>query len=271
MKTRVISGVVIAILLLVVLLSGGYVMAGVLMLLSFVAYNELIRACGVHTEGVKVNGLELMGYIGIALHYFLMVIYKDAKVFIISVMFTFFVVMGVYVLTFPKYKAQQAIAAVFSFVYAPVMLSFIYMLRIMDDYGGFICWIPFVAWICDTFAYLSGMAFGKHKLAPVLSPKKTIEGSIGGTLASVITGGIFGYILSTNMVHNNNLIWVFMIITFVAAIVSQIGDLAASGIKRDHGIKDYGNIIPGHGGIMDRFDSVIFVAPMIYGLAVIML
>ena len=90
MKTRVISGVVIAILLLVVLLSGGYVMAGVLMLLSFVAYNELIRACGVHTEGVKVNGLELMGYIGIALHYFLMVIYKDAKVFIISVMFTFF-------------------------------------------------------------------------------------------------------------------------------------------------------------------------------------
>jgi len=115
------------------------------------------------------------------------------------------------------------------------------------------------------------MAFGKHKLAPVLSPKKTIEGSIGGTLASVITGGIFGYILSTNMVHNNNLIWVFMIITFVAAIVSQIGDLAASGIKRDHGIKDYGNIIPGHGGIMDRFDSVIFVAPMIYGLAVIML
>ena len=271
MKTRVISGIVIGVLLFVFLFLGGLPLAGALLVVSLIAYNELIKACGVHTEKQKINSIELMGYIGVVLHYVLMVSLKDSKYFIVSVMFTFLVVMGVYVFTFPKYNAKQAIAAVFCFVYAPVMLSFIYMLRIMDGYGAFICWVPFVAWICDTFAYLAGRAFGKHKLAPVLSPKKTIEGSIGGMLASVITGAIFGYILSTFMMHNNNIIWSFMLITFVASIVAQIGDLAASGIKRDHGIKDYGNVIPGHGGIMDRFDSVIFVAPMIYALAATLL
>ncbi|MCR4903748.1 MAG: phosphatidate cytidylyltransferase [Butyrivibrio sp.] len=271
MKTRVISGVIIAISLLVVLLAGGYIMAGVLFVLSCIAYNELSKACGVHTKDKKINILEMMGYLGIALHYILMVIYGDSKYFIISVMFTFLAVMSAYVFSFPKYKASQAISAVFCFVYAPVMLSFIYMLRIADGYGPYICWIPFVAWICDTFAYLAGRAFGKHKLAPVLSPKKTIEGSIGGMVASVITGAVFGYILSTFKVHNNTIIPAFMLITFAASIVAQIGDLAASGIKRDHDIKDYGNIIPGHGGIMDRFDSVIFVAPMIYALAALLL
>ena len=243
-------------------------MAAVLLILSMIAYFELMRATGVHQAGKKCSGIEMAGYIGIILHYGLMLFMgRDIRFFGISILFVFFAVMIVYVLTFPKYQAQQAMAVIFSFLYAPVMLSFIYLLRI-GNYGQYIVWVPFVAWICDTFAYLAGRAFGRHKLCPKLSPKKTVEGAIGGVVGSVAAGAIFGTVLSNAATHNPDMIWMFMIITLVAGVISQIGDLAASGIKRDHQIKDYGNLIPGHGGIMDRFDSVIFVTPMVYLLAV---
>ena len=268
MKTRVMSGIEIGVILLIVLLSGGYVLAAVLLILSEIAYFELMRATGIHQKEHRCNGIELCGYIAVALHYVLMVLTgNDIRYFLISILFVFFAVMIVYVLTFPKYNAQQAMTAIFSFLYAPMMLSFIYMLR-MVPYGRFIVWVPFVAWICDTFAYLCGRAFGKHKLCPKLSPKKTIEGAIGGVIGSVAAGAVFGMVLSKFATHDSNMVWIFMVITLVAGMISQIGDLAASGIKRDHQIKDYGNLIPGHGGIMDRYDSVIFVTPMVYLLAV---
>ena len=269
MKTRVMSSIAIGVILLVVLLCGGYVMAAVLLMLSLIAYFELMRATGVHQAEKKCSGIEMAGYIGIVFHYGLMLFMgKDIRFFGLSILFVFFAVMIVYVLTFPKYQAQQAMAAIFSFLYAPVMLSFVYLLRI-GKYGEYIVWVPFVAWICDTCAYLAGRAFGKHKLCPRLSPQKTIEGAIGGVAGSVAAGAIFGVVLSGAATHNSDTIWMFMIITLIASVISQIGDLAASGIKRDHQIKDYGNLIPGHGGIMDRFDSVIFVTPMVYLLSVL--
>ena len=149
-------------------------------------------------------------------------------------------------------------------------MSFVYLLRIRN-LGAYFAWVPFIAWVCDTCAYFAGRAFGKHKMAPVLSPKKTIEGAIGGILGSVIVGAIIGYILYRNETHSIATVWGLMIICFAGSIISQIGDLLASGIKRDHNIKDYGTLIPGHGGIMDRFDSVIFVIPCIYFLAAVML
>lgn len=270
MKTRVISSIFIGITLLVVLVLGGPVLAAVSLVISLIGYGELTKALGIHENDVKCNPIEAAGYIGVVIHYVLIYVKKDVNCYIVSILFVFFAIMIIYVLTFPRFKASQAIGGVFAFIYAPIMLSCIYMLRI-EEFGAFIAWVPFVAWISDSFAYLVGRACGKHKLCPKLSPNKTIEGSIGGVIGSLIAGAIFGFILYSNSLKNANVIWICMLITFVASVISQFGDLAASGIKRDHNIKDYGHLIPGHGGIMDRFDSVIFVASMVYFLSVMLL
>ena len=120
------------------------------------------------------------------------------------------------------------------------------------------------SWICDTCAYFVGVAIGKHKMSPKLSPKKSIEGAIGGIAGSAIVGALYAYFIVEKVIAHQQITWVFVLISAVGAIISQIGDLAASAIKRNHDIKDYGKLIPGHGGVMDRFDSVIFTAPMIY-------
>ena len=107
-------------------------------------------------------------------------------------------------------------------------------------------------------AYFTGMLLGKHKLCPKISPKKTIEGSIGGILGSVILCAAFSAIFVPQLLVHS------IIIGVLGGIISQFGDLTASIFKRKMGIKDYGNLIPGHGGILDRFDSVLFTAPMVY-------
>ena len=112
--------------------------------------------------------------------------------------------------------------------------------------------------------------FGKHKMAPVLSPKKTKEGAVGGLLGSAVCSVILAYILKA-MYPDADYRIQFLIIGICGALISMIGDLAASAIKRNHDIKDYGHLIPGHGGIMDRFDSIIFTAPLIYILGVILM
>ena len=122
-------------------------------------------------------------------------------------------------------------------------------------------WLILITAFCtDIFAYFGGYFLGKHKLCPVISPKKTIEGSICGILGSVAFTWLFAYFF----VEERSLVVWFMVIGVLGGIISQIGDLTASIFKRKMGIKDYGNLIPGHGGVLDRFDSVLFTAPMVY-------
>ena len=147
---------------------------------------------------------------------------------------------------------------------AAVMLSYIYQIRVLPG-GAFTVWLVFIcSWGCDTCAYCVGMLFGKHKLAPVLSPGKSVEGALGGIVGSALVGALYAYFLVEKVVSEQEVTWVFVLISAAGAVISQVGDLAASAIKRNHDIKDYGHLIPGHGGILDRFDSMLFTAPAIY-------
>lgn len=132
----------------------------------------------------------------------------------------------------------------------------------------FIC-----AWSCDTFAYFTGRFFGKHKLIPHVSPNKTVEGSVGGVVGAMVICIVYLLIVKnvfdTNMLQWSNVVVEGAVYGLVGGALSQLGDLIASAIKRDTGIKDFGWIFPGHGGFMDRFDSVMFIAPIMFILPIV--
>lgn len=282
-KTRVISAIFLVAFLLLTLIPGGNILFAVSVPLSLIAYRELMSAlklAGTVTDNESnaktknligcFTGIELLGYFDILAYYALIYFVHNRMWIFVSVFVMLLFFMAVYVFTFPKYEARDIMASFFSLLYGPLMLSFIYLTRGLN-YGEYAVWMIFISsWICDTFAYLSGMLLGKHKLAPVLSPKKSIEGAIGGVIGSALVGGLFSYLAIERLYPDQNVTWIFVIITAVGAIIAQVGDLAASGIKRNEGIKDYGRLIPGHGGIMDRFDSVIFTAPMVYALTLLL-
>lgn len=269
-RERVISGIILVMIALATILPGGAILAVTLYLISNVAFLELTKACGIRT-GEKLNALEITGLLAIAAYYLLIFFAESHTYFMITVILLLMALMFVYVFAFPKFTANQVMATYFSLIYAPVMLSFIFLTRQLN-FGVYLVWMIFISsWISDTCAYLVGVLIGKHKLVPQLSPKKTIEGSIGGILGSAIVGALFGFFLLDKTLGGHQFGVMLFVIGAIGSVISQVGDLAASAIKRNHDIKDYGKLIPGHGGIMDRFDSVIFTAPMIYFLIIIFL
>lgn len=158
-------------------------------------------------------------------------------------------------------------AAFFGFFYVAVMLSFIYQTRMLDA-GKYLVWLIFLcSWGSDTCAYCVGVLFGKHKMSPILSPKKSIEGAVGGVVGAALLTALYSYIFKEQMGIQLAEVWLLAGVSAVGALISMVGDLAASAIKRNYEIKDYGKLIPGHGGILDRFDSVIITAPIIFFLA----
>lgn len=163
-----------------------------------------------------------------------------------------------------KYPLEAVFVASLSLFYIFVGFNAILFIHDREPGGRYLYYICFIgAWITDIFAYFCGRAFGKHKLIPDVSPKKTIEGSVGGTLFCVIALVVFGIVVEAFVPEITANIAVFAVGGFLIAIVSQIGDLSMSLIKRRYGIKDYGFIFPGHGGVLDRFDSVISVSALL--------
>ena len=145
----------------------------------------------------------------------------------------------------------------------PLALSCLLRLRCMELGSGLVL-IPLVSAFCsDTMALFAGMAFGKHKLAPLVSPKKTVEGSLGGLAGGMVGMVLFRIIFFLCTEVQLNILWC-VLLGLVGAAMGQLGDLVFSAIKREFGIKDYGRLLPGHGGVLDRFDSVIFAAPVLW-------
>lgn len=272
MLQRTISGVGIAVVLFVSVYFSDIPFGVLLLLCSLIAVYELSKAVGIHAKAGLVNALEVVMYIATVVIYSLVYVcdYSDIDKWTLYVLLaTLLALMSVYVFTFPKYHCNQVMAAMAIVIYAPLLLSFGYRIRAYAEYQ-----LPMTALIfiiacgSDVFAYFVGTFLGKHKLAPKLSPKKSIEGSVGAIILTGLACFIYASVLSNMSLIDEIYIPYIVVLGFVGSIISQIGDLMASAIKRNFEIKDYGNLIPGHGGIMDRVDSWLVVMPLIYVLLV---
>ena len=269
-KTRLLSGILMIAIALGAIIPGGYLLFGLILMISLIGFSELLRVFQ-----VEKSILAICGYSCTVL-YFLILRYGegifgegrlgsgiDPLAFLVMVYLV--VLMSVMVFAFPKYAPKQVLATFFGFFYVVVMLSFVYQIRMMP-LGAFVVWLIFIcAWGSDTFAYCAGLTLGKRRLAPQLSPKKSVEGAIGGVLGAALLGLL--YALAINRFSDVQVgVVAFTVIGAVGSVIAQIGDLAASAFKRHHDVKDYGRFIPGHGGVLDRFDSVIFTAPVVFYL-----
>ena len=260
--TRLLSGMILVAVALAAVIAGGPVLFALVAAISLIGMFELYRVYEIHNRLIGCAGYAA------AAGYFALLYFGCQEFYLALLAGAFLLVMCVYVFSFPKVSAEQAMASFFGLFYLAVMLSYVYQLREGAD-GAYLVWLVFISsWGCDTCAYCAGRLFGKHKMAPVLSPKKSVEGAVGGVAGAGILGAVYGAVFQAQLPAFSEMaaLWC-AVICMAAALLSMVGDLAASAIKRNHGVKDYGKLIPGHGGILDRFDSMIFTAPVIFYLA----
>lgn len=187
----------------------------------------------------------------------------------VYLLFSIFLYMLISVKEFKKTDVHKIYSSAFMTLYISTFMAFIMFLRF--DYGRYAVLPVFIfSWITDTGAYFVGNFFGKHKMAPNLSPKKTVEGAIGGIITTVIGAGIYLLVLkyAYSFELPNNVL--FLVSAGAGAVLSELGDLSASALKRRCNVKDFGKIFPGHGGFLDRFDSVVFISPYVYFVFLIM-
>ena len=266
-RTRLISGIVLVVLALIFITSGGYVLWAASLALSLIGLMELYRVFGLHKTVLGFGGY------GLVIAYYLLTLLSVHGVFsvnwllflILVLMFCLFLM----VCRYPKYHSTQVMQVMFGVFYVGVMFSFLYQTRELSR-GMYTVWLIFLSsWGCDTCAYCVGKLIGKHKMSPVLSPKKSVEGAVGGVLGTMLLTYVYAACFAAQMGISQTEVWILTFISAAGALLSMVGDLTASAIKRNYDVKDYGKLIPGHGGILDRFDSVIFTAPIIYYLAVL--
>lgn len=250
-------GALVLVPLMVFILLGGYFLKVAILFLSLGGLYEFYKV-------TKVKGYRPIEYVG----YILCIGYNiyisvglDLKIAVGVFLLVVFLLMIIPVLNTDINFIDIALTVLPCF-YVAVFFSFILLISMMDN-GRFLLWLIFISsWCCDTLAYYFGRAFGKHKLIPKVSPKKTVEGSLGGLLGSVIGCTVYGFVISKYGV--DIALYHYVIIGVLGGIFGQLGDLVASSIKRNAGVKDYSNIIPGHGGILDRFDSILFGAVVVF-------
>lgn len=257
--TRLLSGIVLVIAAAMLFICGGIPLWAACLIISLIGQWELYNAIGISQR----TSLSRIGY-SAAIVYYILVIFQIREYLAGMIVASLLFFMGVFVITFPTYSTEEITGTFFGMCYVPVLMSYIYMTRMLPD-GKYTVWLILLcSWGCDTLSYCAGMLFGRHSMTPILSPKKTWEGAIGGVLGSAVLGLIYGYIFRFRIGIQNMPLIRCSLACALGAVISIFGDLAASTIKRRHNIKDFGHCIPGHGGILDRFDSVLFTAPVVY-------
>ncbi len=260
MKTRVISAVVVLPLLVAIMAVGGPLLMVVIYLATLIGFYELFRAVN-----MNVKSLDILAFLHISGSFILYFLDYSDYLYVGNVLFVL-LVLAVYALKFPKIQLGDLAVVFFGVFYILFLMLAIVFVRNDAFYGEWFIWLIFViAFGSDSGAYFMGVNFGKKPLAPQLSPNKTIEGAYGGLLGSGLLCLIFGLIMYffgpfTNFAQVASLVGVGIL----GSVVSQIGDLVGSAMKRQTGIKDFGNVIPGHGGILDRLDSILVTAGYVF-------
>lgn len=267
-KSRIIIGVVGFAFVIAVILMGNLTLGVVLSAVMLIALTEMYKTLGLLKKD-KVSAV--LGYLfcaGFLIFNIYGIFYNTlsyssfAFKFMPSIIM-YIIALGVYtVLFFDRVDLPLITVSFFTTVYITVMFSHILLVRQLSA-GSALVWVVLLsAWSTDTFAYFAGRHFGKRPLIPNVSAKKTVEGAVGGVIGCLVVLLIFGAGCSM-LGYNVNYVYL-VILALASSVIAQFGDLIASCIKRYYHTKDYGHILPGHGGILDRFDSVLTVAPMVY-------
>ena len=275
MKTRVISAIAIAAAAIVLIYLGGHFVTGAVLFLAAVGLHEFyntfkekgikpIKSVGAlyllyivaffFTNIFNISALNVTAYsIGNSINLFALLQYVIVAALLCTVVFKY-----------PKYTITDAAVTVFGGYYVVILFSYLVLLDRIDG-GTYLIVLALLGCIAaDSFALFSGMLFGKKKLAPELSPKKTVAGSVGAFVGSIAVLLIYGAVITLTGLYTAIPLYHYAILGVAIGGIAQIGDLSASAIKRYTGIKDFGNIIPGHGGVLDRCDSYLIVAPFVY-------
>ncbi len=250
MLTRILTSIVGIVLFLAIIFAPPIVLYVALFLLGAALLYETYRVMDVKWQ------LQVVGFLAELILFAFFFINRVGIAFFGAI----FLFMTAVVVLWSKNNSKEVLPVGMVTLY--IISAVLSLIVLRSNFNVFALLLPFViAWLTDTGAYFTGYFLGKHKLAPEMSPKKTIEGAIGGIIFAVIATVAYGLILYGNFYMIGMI--KYAIVGGVGAIVAQVGDLAASCIKRDFGKKDYGSLLPGHGGLMDRFDSVLFTAPYV--------
>ncbi len=260
MRTRLISAIIALPIFIVPILLGGPLLYALIIIATCIGLYEFDRAFSLNNP--MIYSLQLIASL---ILYLVMWLGKPGFYFTAGVLL-FIMLFIYYVLHYPRLKMDQVFYGLVGFYYIPVMLSHAILLRNMGDMGQIFIWLVFIiSFGSDTFAYLVGRTLGKHKLSKELSPKKTIEGAVGGLIGAGLLCVIYAAYVGSTMLHLEFYHYIgIAIIGAVGSVFSQFGDISASAMKRVSGVKDFGKIMPGHGGLLDRIDSILFVAPLVY-------
>ena len=274
MKNRVITSVaILAAMLTVVIFSEFIVYPLALALLAIIATFEVLRVIGSH----KIWTLSIPAYL-ISAAFPLTAYFVDSNnsleflLILAAVVFVYLVwLMGVSVFSKGKIAFSKVSETLVGVTYVAVSFTSLSLIRYINhNFGVFLVVLVFViSWTCDTAAFAVGSLIGKHKLIPEISPKKTVEGAIGGVVFSALLCALYG--LGLDLVIEKIQVNYLYLVLFgiILSVVSQLGDLIASLIKREYDVKDYGRIFPGHGGVLDRFDSVLAVSTILLILSIV--
>lgn len=254
MKVRVLTAIIALIIFLPIVIKGGPVLMVFAFLLALVALKELLN----------MNAIRLLSVPGLfsALALIIIMLPQGAGSWVAAFQFKALIIMSFVLLSYTvmsknRFSFMDAAFCLMTVSYVGIGFMFFYQMRAEGIH--YLLYALLIVWLTDTGAYIFGRLMGKHKLWPVISPNKTIEGFVGGLICSLIVPAVMIFFVDFNIS-----IWLLLIITLVLSVFGQLGDLVESGFKRHFGVKDSGHILPGHGGILDRFDSLMFVLPLLY-------
>ena len=271
MKTRIITAIILLAIAIPILCLSDYIVYPIAVsIMAMIATFELMRISSFRKKiFIALPSYLIAGALPI-IAYFCGNAAVEFLLSSLTVLFAFLLYLIAYgVFKRGKVKLSDIATHFMFFSYIVIAFTSLSVLRYINNGVFYYMLILLASWMCDSCAYFVGRAIGKHKLIPEISPKKTVEGAVGGVFFATVSFMIYGIVLSYIEGAPNPNYVVLAILGFVLSIISQIGDLSLSLLKREKGIKDFGTIFPGHGGVLDRFDSVLPVAPVLLAVCMI--